>query len=225
MAGVLIAPLALVGVRLTDKQHDQAFIEHYIDVAKGSGQAFLDTLTTFGNKSKHPEIANAPLLLWGMSAGGEFNYEFTAWKPERVAAFVVNKGGIYYSALLPKAARAVPGILFIGGKDLWSRIDTIRSLCSQSRRRCGRSLKNRRGASSGSRWAWRWCSSKTRCARLGDRTNGAVRTRTKPLAEKMGLVGVGGKDAKPAAPTRRGTPFLVVAHRVAKAWQEMVSGQ
>ncbi len=49
-----------------------------------------------------PEIAQAPLLLWGMSAGGEFNYEFVAWKPERVAAFVVNKGGIYYSALLSK---------------------------------------------------------------------------------------------------------------------------
>jgi pimeloyl-ACP methyl ester carboxylesterase len=33
-----------------------------------------------------------------MSAGGQFNYEFAAWKPDRVAAFVVNKGGIYYTA-------------------------------------------------------------------------------------------------------------------------------
>jgi hypothetical protein len=47
-----------------------------------------------------------------MSAGGQFNYEFVAWRPERVLAFVVNKGGIYYSALLPQAARNVPGILF-----------------------------------------------------------------------------------------------------------------
>jgi len=23
--------------------------------------------------------------MWGMSAGGQFNYEFVAWKPERVA--------------------------------------------------------------------------------------------------------------------------------------------
>ena len=53
------------------------------------------------SRSKHPEIANAPLLLWGMSAGGEFNYEFAVWKPERVAAFIVNKGNFYYTALVP----------------------------------------------------------------------------------------------------------------------------
>jgi len=50
-------------------------------------------------------LANAPLLMWVMSAGGEFNYEFTAWKRERVLAFVVNKGGIYYTALASQAAR------------------------------------------------------------------------------------------------------------------------
>jgi hypothetical protein len=69
-----------------------------------------------------------------MSAGGEFNYEFVAWKPERVAAFVVNKGGIYYTALTSRAARNVPGILFIGGKDLPSRINTIIGLFEVNRR-------------------------------------------------------------------------------------------
>src|SRR5580765_1138895 len=38
--------VGLVGVRLTDKQHDQMFIEHYVDVSKGSGQAFLDALAS-----------------------------------------------------------------------------------------------------------------------------------------------------------------------------------
>jgi hypothetical protein len=77
---------------------------------------------------------NAPLLLWGMSAGGEFNYEFTAWKPERVVAFVVNKGGIYFSALLPAAARRVPGLLFIGEEDLDSRKRVIARLFALNRR-------------------------------------------------------------------------------------------
>src|SRR5262249_44516578 len=72
--------------------------------------------------------------LWGMSAGGQFNYEFVAWKPERVIAFVVNKGGIYYSALLPRASRQVPGLLFIGGKDLPSRVQTITGLFALNRR-------------------------------------------------------------------------------------------
>jgi hypothetical protein len=69
-----------------------------------------------------------------MSAGGQFNYEFVAWKPERVIAFVVNKGGIYYSALLSQAARNVPGILFVGGKDLEFRTNTIVGLFAVNRR-------------------------------------------------------------------------------------------
>lgn len=126
--------LALVGVRLTDKPHEQSFIEHYVNVSQGSGQAFLDALTAFAGRAKHPELATAPLLLWGMSAGGEFNYEFVNWKPERVVAFVVNKGGIYYTALASQAARNVPGLLFVGGKDLDSRIQTITGLFALNRR-------------------------------------------------------------------------------------------
>jgi poly(3-hydroxybutyrate) depolymerase len=126
--------LALVGGRLTDKPHDQSFIEEYANVSRGSGQALLMALSRFAERTKHPELAAAPLFLWGMSAGGEFNYEFVAWKPERVAAFVVNKGGIYYTALTSRAARNVPGILFIGGKDLPSRINTITGLFEVNRR-------------------------------------------------------------------------------------------
>ncbi|MGE5834681.1 MAG: hypothetical protein ACM4AI_09400 [Acidobacteriota bacterium] len=126
--------LALVACRFTDKPHDQSFIEDYVNVSHGSGQALLDTIARFAERSKHPEIARVPLLLWGMSAGGQFNYEFVAWKPERVAAFIVNKGGIYYSALLSKAAREVPGFLFVGDKDLQSRIETITGLFAVNRR-------------------------------------------------------------------------------------------
>ena len=126
--------LALVGVRLTDKPHDQGFIEEYVNVSQGSGRAFLDAMNAFASRSKHPELATAPFLLWGMSAGGEFNYEFVCWKPERVVAFVVNKGNIYYTALAPKAARNVPGILFTGGKDLEFRTSTITGLFAVNRR-------------------------------------------------------------------------------------------
>lgn len=126
--------LALLGCRFTDKPHDQNFIEEYADVSLGSGQALLDALDALAKRSQHPELSRAPLLLWGMSAGGQFNYEFVAWKPERVVAFVVNKGGIYYSALLSKAARNVPGILFVGGRDLEFRTNTITGLFAVNRR-------------------------------------------------------------------------------------------
>ena len=126
--------VALLACRFTDKAHDQSFIEEYVNVGRGSGQAVLDVLAKFAARASHPEAANAPLLMWGMSAGGQFNFEFVGWKPERVAAFIVNKGGIYYSALLPKAAREVPGLLFVGEKDLQSRIDTITGLFAVNRR-------------------------------------------------------------------------------------------
>ena len=125
---------ALVAGRLTDKPHEQNFIEDYIRVSDGSGQAVLTAINDFASSSRHPELATAPLLLWGMSAGGQFNYEFVAWKPERVIAFVVNKGGIYYSALLPRSARETPGVLFVGGKDLEFRTNTIVGLFAVNRR-------------------------------------------------------------------------------------------
>src|SRR5262245_3960052 len=126
--------VALVGCRFTDKQHEQMFIEHYVEVAKGSGQALVDALTRFGSRANHPELASAPLLLWGMSAGGEFNYEFAAWKPERVVAFIVNKGNVYYTALASQAARNVPGMMFIGETDLAFRNQTILGLFAVNRR-------------------------------------------------------------------------------------------
>ena len=124
-----------LGCRFTDKPHDQSFIEDYVNVSQGSGQALLDVIGEI--RRAHRIIRSWParqLLLWGMSAGGQFNYEFTAWKPERVAAFIVNKGGIYYSALVSKAARDGAGLLFVGGNDLESRIDTITGLFAVNRR-------------------------------------------------------------------------------------------
>jgi hypothetical protein len=126
--------LALVGCHLTDLKHDQSFIEEYVNVSKGSGQAFLESLADLAAKAGHPEIATAPMLLWGMSAGGEFDYEFAVWKPERVIAFVVNKGNIYYTALAPAATRQIPALFFTGEKDLDFRIDTVNGIFAVNRR-------------------------------------------------------------------------------------------
>jgi poly(3-hydroxybutyrate) depolymerase len=126
--------LGIIACRFTDKPHDQSFFEDYIAVSKGSGDALLTALSHFAERSGHAEVASAPFLMWGMSAGGQFNWEFVAWKPDRVVGFVVNKGGVYYSALLSKAARQVPGILFTGGKDLEFRTTTINGLFAVNRR-------------------------------------------------------------------------------------------
>jgi hypothetical protein len=161
--------------------------------------------------------------MWGMSAGGQFNYEFVAWKPERVAAFVVNKGGIYYSALLPRASREVPGMLFIGGKDLAFRNNTIAGLFAV----------NRRG---GALWALAeepgvaHVVGKSRDVSLaffedvlGLRLNGQTLTR---LEEKSGFIG--DLTARTFAPLGDGkvpnhpTAWLPT-ERVAREWQSMMT--
>jgi pimeloyl-ACP methyl ester carboxylesterase len=215
--------VALVGCRITDKPHDQNFIEEYANVSQGSGQALLSALSTFAERTKHPELASAPLLLWGMSAGGEFNYEFAAWKPERVAAFVVNKGGIYYTALTSRGARNVPGILFIGGKDLQSRINTITGLFEV----------NRRG---GALWA---LAEEPGAAHVIGRSIDVARIlfedvlalrlsdgKLKTLNEKDGFIGnikAGTFQPAASAPASANATAWLPTERVARAWQSMVN--
>jgi len=157
-----------------------------------------------------------------MSAGGEFNYEFVAWKPERVIAFVVNKGGIYYTALASHAARNVPGILFVGGKDLEFRTNTIVGLFAV----------NRRG---GALWA---LAEEPAAAHIVGRSRDVAMmffedvlplrlgTPIRTIAEKDGFLGdLKAKTFQPVGAT--GAPNSPTAwlptERVARAWQAMVT--
>jgi pimeloyl-ACP methyl ester carboxylesterase len=106
----------------------------YCQANNGSGAALLEALKLFAQKSGHPEVENAPLILWGHSAGGQFNYEFACWKPERVIAFIVNKGG-YYSTYNPSPETLqVPAVFFIGANDSQIRIQNITQFFSTGRR-------------------------------------------------------------------------------------------
>jgi hypothetical protein len=48
-------------------------------------------------------------------------------------AFVVNKGGYYFTHLAPAATRAVPGIFFVGGKDEAFRVQSIQGIFAVNR--------------------------------------------------------------------------------------------
>ncbi|HWF63897.1 MAG TPA: hypothetical protein VN685_04725 [Rhizomicrobium sp.] len=124
--------LAIIGTHFVDKQ--PSIVEDYADVSKGSGPALLNAINAFATRSHHLELATAPLVLWGMSAGGEVNYEIAAWIPDRVAAFVVNKGNFYYTALASKATRNIPALLFVGQSDLAYRIDAVTGIWAMNRR-------------------------------------------------------------------------------------------
>jgi poly(3-hydroxybutyrate) depolymerase len=216
--------VALVGCRFTDKPHDQGFIEEYANVSRGSGKALETVLSVFAERSKHPELATAPLLLWGMSAGGQFNYEFVAWKPERVAAFVVNKGGIYYSAMLSREARNVPGMLFIGANDMDSRISTITGLFAVNRRGGALwALANEPGAT-------HVVGRSLEVAKVffEDVLSARLAAVLRPMLEKDGFVAdLKTKTFQPAgvsAPSDHSTAWLPT-ERVARAWQAMETGK
>jgi poly(3-hydroxybutyrate) depolymerase len=213
--------LALVGCRFTDKPHDQNFIEEYIRVADGSGQALMDAVAKFGTRSQHPELASAPFFMWGMSAGGQFNYEFAAWKPERVAAFVVNKGGIYYSALVSKATREVPALLFVGGKDLEFRTNTIVGLFAVNRR--GGALWALAEEPSAGHIVGR--SRDVALAFYEDLIPLRLGATLKPLDGKAGFIGdLKGKSyAAPAEKLPSVPTAWLPTERVAKMWQAMVN--
>ena len=112
---------------------------YYYQAEGGSGQSLLDGLAALAGEAGHPELAQAPLLLWGASAGGQFAYNFACWQPARVVGFVAVKGG-YYDAIPGDAVRAVPGLWFIGERDASYRMANIEALV----------LKNRK---LGARWA------------------------------------------------------------------------
>lgn len=123
--------LALIGTYFTDK--NPTGIEGYCKAGEESGEALLWAIREFQEALKI-QLEHIPLFLWGFSAGGQFNYEFNAAFPERVGAFVVNKGGIYYTALAPERARRNPGLFFVGMKDDRWRRDIVRGLVSVNRR-------------------------------------------------------------------------------------------
>ncbi len=107
----------------------------YCYAQNGSGETLLEALEEFAKSVERPEVAEAPVLLWGHSAGGQFNYNFACWQPERTLAFIVNKGGYYYDTPARPATRDIPAILFLGMKDQPVRVKNITALFEEYRPR------------------------------------------------------------------------------------------
>jgi hypothetical protein len=75
-----------------------------------------ERLRDFGQKAQHPELANAPLFLYGHSNGTGFSAIFPATEGARVWAFVSMRPGTTYQVYQPGAAQ-VPGLIIFGEDD------------------------------------------------------------------------------------------------------------
>jgi len=98
----------------------------------GSGQALLGAMKAMGEKIGKKGFDELPMILWGHSAGGQFNFNMLQWKPKQVLTFVVNKGA-YYASRRDKKARKVPGLFFIGTEDAKKRDQNITGIYMEGR--------------------------------------------------------------------------------------------
>jgi dienelactone hydrolase len=101
---------------------------------RGTGDAFREALRRFAEQAGHAEISEVPLLLYGMSAGGQWDYNYMLWRPDDVMAFVVNKGGIYNEDEADSRARNAPGLFILGQADESFRIAAITGLWTAGRK-------------------------------------------------------------------------------------------
>lgn len=89
-------------------------------IDNGGGRSMLRALAVLALQAKRPEVAHAPLVLWGHSMGGRVAQDFTRWKPARVLAFVIGMRAYASDAAFmaePKAAMAVPCLYVMGALD------------------------------------------------------------------------------------------------------------
>jgi len=75
-----------------------------------------ERLQAFAEKSQHPELAHAPLFLYGHSNGTGFSAIFPATEDARVWAWVSMRPGTTFQVYQPGAAQ-VPGMIIFGEND------------------------------------------------------------------------------------------------------------
>ena len=81
------------------------------------GEALIRLLQLLAKESDHAELATAPLLFWGHSAGSAFGLNFALTHPDRTIAFVLYHGGGGLGLNNAKVLAGIPALAFVGGKD------------------------------------------------------------------------------------------------------------
>lgn len=94
----------------------------WFDPANGSERAFLEALKTFAEKSKHPELADAPWAIWGHSGGSMWACHMTNRHPARVVAVWARSQAL--TEYVP-AALAVPIVFNYGEGEKTGRFESV----------------------------------------------------------------------------------------------------
>ena len=107
--------LAVVGSDLYPKQGRNC--RDWINPESGSAPALIQALATIGETSVHPELKDAPWLLWGHSGGGYWTLSMMRDYPERILAAFAYSPAFNPGWDFPVAAAKIPLMIRHAGKD------------------------------------------------------------------------------------------------------------
>ena len=134
---------SLLLLRITNVSQT-AFMNVIANAAAGADDGLLRLLDRLALESGRPELATAPLVLWGHSRSSNFVATFTSIHPERTIAFVrYHAGDLTLSPNMTILSR-VPALLLDAGRNRFSRAPTLRAhgkMLAHSGRR-GRSVSS-----------------------------------------------------------------------------------
>ncbi|MGF1678914.1 MAG: hypothetical protein ACFCUX_06945 [Candidatus Methylacidiphilales bacterium] len=88
----------------------------YTQARNGSGLALIEAVRSFSDQSGRRELFNAHFVLIGLSAGAQLAHSFACDRPERVVAFIADKG-VYFNGRPLGATYDVPAMFHVGGQD------------------------------------------------------------------------------------------------------------
>ncbi|MEO9894482.1 hypothetical protein [Aurantibacter sp.] len=103
---------------------------NYANASEGSGRALEDAIEQIAIKNNIPEISELPFLMRGYSAGGNFSYHFSTYKPERVVSLVSIRGGYLSKST---ANNTIPGLILTGELEGEERNSFLKSIMLDKR--------------------------------------------------------------------------------------------
>ncbi len=106
----------------------------YTNPRGGSALALIEAIRSFSDQSDRRELFKAHMAVVGLSAGAQFAFGMACDQPDRVIAFVSNKG-VYFQARPVGATYDVPGLFIVGERDETASKENTQKLFNQGRAR------------------------------------------------------------------------------------------
>jgi len=104
------------------------------NAAAGGAQGVLALLERFAADARRPELREAPLFFWGVSASGNFGSTFAMLHPTRTIGLVRYQSHLRGLAVDPKVIHEIPLLLIAGEADTTAGVEDSQRMWNEGRR-------------------------------------------------------------------------------------------